>query len=228
MTPLIAKVSKLCPDPETYHWFDINDLLRSAGEGFNVDTSSIIGARLPYPNCCLVSAIGGSVYSIVLGQGDDPEIMVSFRRWEPEIMPWRNFFITGESDQNAPIIEIATKDSNPEAFKRARACLAQICLWYMALQSGAKAHIPTRIGTPAQQAKRARHGKAPLFEWHTVTIQPKSVKAEPQGGTHASPRQHDRRGHWRKCPSGKQVWVRNCKVGDASKGVIFKDYKVAQ
>ena len=37
---------------------------------------------------------------------------------------------------------------------------------------------------------------------------------------------HDRRGHWRKHPSGKIIWVKPCKVGDATKGVIFKDYKI--
>jgi hypothetical protein len=26
--------------------------------------------------------------------------------------------------------------------------------------------------------------------------------------------------------SGLRVWVRDCKVGDASKGVVFKDYEV--
>ena len=37
---------------------------------------------------------------------------------------------------------------------------------------------------------------------------------------------HDRRGHWRTYPSGKRGWVKACKVGDASKGVVFKDYEV--
>ena len=74
--------------------------------------------------------------------------------------------------------------------------------------------------------KRAAKGKSPIsFDWHTVEIGPKQAKNAPQGGTHASPRLHDRRGHWRNC-HGKQVWVKACKVGDASRGVVFKDYKV--
>jgi len=74
--------------------------------------------------------------------------------------------------------------------------------------------------------KRASKGKSPIaFDWRTVEIGPKQAKNAPQGGTHASPRLHDRRGHWRNC-HGKQVWVKACKVGDASRGVVFKDYKV--
>lgn len=48
----------------------------------------------------------------------------------------------------------------------------------------------------------------------------------PKGGTHASPRWHMRRGHWRNYKSGKRVWVEQMEVGDKSKGVIVKDYVV--
>ena len=57
-----------------------------------------------------------------------------------------------------------------------------------------------------------------MFDWHTVTIAPTAAKSGHKGGTHASPRLHDRRGHWRTIKaSGKRVWVRHCKVGDAAK-----------
>ena len=76
--------------------------------------------------------------------------------------------------------------------------------------------------------KRMMKGKRPLFVWHTVTIGPRPEPQGSKGGTHASPRLHDRRGHWRTTASGKRVWVRDCKVGDASKGVVFKDYKIKE
>ncbi len=77
--------------------------------------------------------------------------------------------------------------------------------------------------------KRKEKGKPAIsFDWHTVEIKPwVSDKSEPQGGTHASPRLHDRRGHWRTIKTGKQVWVKACKVGDASRGIVFKDYRMA-
>jgi len=72
--------------------------------------------------------------------------------------------------------------------------------------------------------KRIAKGKAPIYEWTTVVIEPPKPKVEPKGGTHASPRLHDRRGHYRKLRNGKLAWVKACKVGDASKGTVFKDY----
>ena len=36
--------------------------------------------------------------------------------------------------------------------------------------------------------------------------------ATAKGGTHASPRPHDRRGHPRHLKSGRTVWVRDCKI----------------
>ena len=56
----------------------------------------------------------------------------------------------------------------------------------------------------------------------------KVIKCEHKGGTHASPRLHDRRGHSRRLPDGRIVWVRPCKVGDASRGVVFHDYQVKE
>lgn len=72
--------------------------------------------------------------------------------------------------------------------------------------------------------RRAKKGKRLQYSWRTVAIEPPTQKAERMGGTHASPRQHERRGHWRITPTGKRVWVRNCTVGDPSKGVVMKDY----
>jgi hypothetical protein len=47
----------------------------------------------------------------------------------------------------------------------------------------------------------------------------------PGNSTHASPRQHLRRGHIRRLPSGN-YWVNSCVVGDPTKGTIDKQYAV--
>jgi hypothetical protein len=39
---------------------------------------------------------------------------------------------------------------------------------------------------------------------------------------------HERRGHLRRLKTGKNVWVKSCKVGDASKGAIFHDYAIKE
>lgn len=69
--------------------------------------------------------------------------------------------------------------------------------------------------------------KVPPWEYHEVELSslPGYIYI-PKGGTHASPRWHMRRGHWRNYKSGKRVWVEQMEVGDKSKGVIVKDYVV--
>lgn len=49
-----------------------------------------------------------------------------------------------------------------------------------------------------------------------------------QGGTHASPRWHIRRGHWRTLPNGRRTFVRECQVGSSTTGGVIKEYRVAQ
>jgi hypothetical protein len=83
----------------------------------------------------------------------------------------------------------------------------------------------------------ASRGKREYLE-HRMLLQPNDVyyeldlskqrryekKPEPLGGTHASPREHDRRGHLRRLPGEKTTWVRSCKVGKPDAGRVMKDY----
>lgn len=64
--------------------------------------------------------------------------------------------------------------------------------------------------------------------WHTVKIDPTKLRAcgPHLGGTHAAPRWHVRRGHWRKIADGRRVFVRECEVGDKARGGVIKDYEV--
>lgn len=76
--------------------------------------------------------------------------------------------------------------------------------------------------------RRTAKGHLPLFEYHvlTVDVQHRNEKGEPQGGTHASPRQHLRRGHIRHYKSGLTVWIQPMTVGRAEDGKIKKDYRI--
>lgn len=75
--------------------------------------------------------------------------------------------------------------------------------------------------------KRVRNGKLPLLDERILTIKAnkKISGTGTGGGTHQSPKQHLRRGHIRRLETGN-IWVRSCVVGDASKGIITKQYKV--
>jgi hypothetical protein len=79
--------------------------------------------------------------------------------------------------------------------------------------------------------KKRLKGKCQLFEWKTVeikaTIQMKY--ADRLGGTHASPKPHDRRGHLRRYKNGKVVYIRSCTINRhkiKTEGFIHHDYKV--
>lgn len=78
----------------------------------------------------------------------------------------------------------------------------------------------------ALNKKRARSGKSPIRVHHVLVIGgDKSARKDSAAGSHASPRVHLRRGHIRRLES-KNVWVNACVVGDKSRGVVTKDYRV--
>lgn len=76
--------------------------------------------------------------------------------------------------------------------------------------------------------KRIIKGKPPLYTYKTLHIDTseKETTKGPGGGTHASPRVHLRRGHIRKLPSGKTIWVQPCVVGKNTDGIVDKDYSL--
>ena len=80
--------------------------------------------------------------------------------------------------------------------------------------------------TPSQQSVRRALGRHPLFSTWTLEIDlVRSAKEIPgEGGTHASPRLHLRRGHARQHRPGVWCWVQPHVVGDKSLGMIHKDY----
>lgn len=85
--------------------------------------------------------------------------------------------------------------------------------------------------SPIQQSSvknsiRKSKGKLPFFTHKILTIDGvRSEKKSHNGGSHASPRVHLRRGHIRRLEN-KNVWVNSCVVGDKSKGMVSKDYAV--
>lgn len=87
--------------------------------------------------------------------------------------------------------------------------------------------VPTPREIEVNQ-KKLRKNKAPLIEFRLISItgkeQPKTPSTTHE--THASPRQHWRRGHWRTYKSGKRAWVEPMLVGDEANGKIIKDYAV--
>lgn len=80
---------------------------------------------------------------------------------------------------------------------------------------------------------RAAKKKAPFYSYKVLTVDV-SARHESSGeklgggGTHASPRQHLRRGHIRRYKNGLTIWVQQTIVGDAKLGRVEKDYRIIQ
>lgn len=87
--------------------------------------------------------------------------------------------------------------------------------------------VPTPREIEVNQ-KKLRKNTSPVIEFRLISItgkeQPKISSTTHE--THASPRQHWRRGHWRAYKSGKRAWVEPMLVGDEANGKIIKDYAV--
>ena len=86
--------------------------------------------------------------------------------------------------------------------------------------------VPERTKQQVAKAEKAmRNNMLPTWEYRLVEIDPTYKEPRPhQGGTHASPRQHERRGHYRHYKSGKVVWVEAHTVGDPTRGYIKHSY----
>ncbi len=84
-----------------------------------------------------------------------------------------------------------------------------------------------KVAAPeALNKKRIKAGKPALDDYHLLKIdRSKTYKiSEASASDRKSPRQHFRRGHVRKHPSGKRVWVSHCMVGKSENGIVNKDY----
>lgn len=219
MTPLIAEMVKLTPDAELYHWFDVGHI--EPGQMVNLDV--VNDTPLPYARCAVVGHDGPAKWLLVLRQKSDAVAVIGW------------LLHAGHYDRHPPFTYVRTAqglgvfglDEEIKATDESvRGVLAAVGAWLQALAPGQAAYLP-QPRKSLINSKRAAKGLGPvLFDWHTVTIEPPKPKAQSQGGTHASPRLHDRRGHWRRYPSGKVGWVRECKVGNPAKGAVFKDYRI--
>ena len=123
---------------------------------------------------------------------------------------------------NEPSLDVAKQISDSEIQD-------VLTLVYMMTHSGGDFMVskPTPQDIAVNE-KRMRKGKRPLVEFKLITIDGKKKDTLPSipVGTHASPRQHWRRGHYRHYKSGKVVFVDPMLVGDEKNGKIIKDYAV--
>lgn len=218
MTPLIREVIAFAPSPESFMWFDVGVL--DWVDHTKVPADVIMHPPFKRTAMCMIDKNRVKM-AVCLIAGDNNVTVAGYA-----INPFRVFQVfsylhTGDGIRFYMKDKEVTLETLKPAMRMVMAALLRI-------NEGALAYEPKPTNSLINR-KRAAKGKPPLtFDWHTITIEPPAPKSDPQGGTHASPRLHDRRGHWRKMKSGKTVWVKECKVGDASRGVVFKDYQVTE
>ena len=208
-------------------WFDLSG-------GFTdqqrADLDPVMTHRPPFDRCFVVwkgkTKTHASYEVLMLVAGNEPEDGITVSMWKgptgTRLRPIPAMFYFIEGDQ---IRYGAVNDDEPVDKELAELMLAQVGVWYGLMDRRIEAYVPTVRDTFTNRRKM-QQGKAPTYDWTTVYIEPAKPRSDSKGGTHASPRLHDRRGHLRRLTTGKNVWVKACKVGDASKGAIFHDYKI--
>ncbi len=214
-------------DPTEMQWFDISGADLSTG----IKIDNLTTHRPPFEKNLVLWAGHTASHEryemMMLTAGADPEegIVLDLSKGEPgkyTTFPPMIYAIVDGQIKYGPIEEGA--DLPREV---AEIMLATMSKWLEIMDVGCESYRP-KIKNTFTNRRKIQQGKLPTYDWTTVWIEPAKPRLEGKGGTHASPRLHDRRGHLRRLASGKNVWVKSCKVGDASKGVIFHDYAIKE
>ncbi len=195
-----------------------------SASGMQTTAGEATTARPPFPCTALQIKTQRGIFIIVF-DGENPQehfwvwcagMMHGESHWT--IQPPCEFLNDGcVTDYDEDIVDSGIRFAN----------IARMCFAVMACSN-----IETRDVQPEQPAFAAKlrkeRGLPPLHSYKILTIRPDELKtkSESQGGTHASPRVHLRRGHIRKLPDGRTVWVQSCTVGDKTRGIVEKDYRV--
>lgn len=230
MTPLIKSTMQLMfeggVDPVDLQWFDIS---KSWQKDAKADLDPLMTYRPPFEKNVVVwkgptrNHFDYEVMMIVAGTDPEEGIIVSMWKGpvgkKPIRMPSMIYLIDADQIRYGGLDDKETIEKEV-----AELMLAMVGCWYRALENKCETYKPEIKNTFTNRRKIAQ-GKMPTYDWCTVLIGAKSNKKESKGGTHASPRLHDRRGHLRHLHNGKNVWVKSCKVGSVELGAVFHDYK---
>lgn len=149
-------------------------------------------------------------------------------RFYPEQRRWSDVLVVARFRADASGEAVIHPDLQEDDERRIHCEVARA----MVLRSLALLSIDTPLAEhQLSRIRRARLAKAGMRGWtyRVAQIQPAMIAAAlvDTCGTHASPRWHLRRGHWRRLADGRRIFVRECEVGDIARGGVIKDYRVA-
>lgn len=218
MTPLIQKAVRFSPEPELAMWFDVGQMPPAQEEKI----ASNIVMHLPFERTGIAGLDStGKDFCLWLVQGEGSVTVSGGSMWH------KSYFEPYAYVQHDEGISLYRKNKEV-TYDELKPVHRMVLATLRKLAEASTGYRATPKNTFINKKRKSKGKPAISFDWTTVEIGPKQEKVAPQGGTHASPRLHDRRGHWRKHQSGKPVWVRSCKVGNASLGVVFHDYKLLE
>lgn len=213
MTPLIRYFSQFTPDG---HWFDLGQLEKEIH--FELDGDRLL--HLPYDQTMIVAIdASGHWFSIRAMFCEDSVAIAGLVIIGNKVHPIAPFAYMN-TEEGLKLFP-PKNGQLPEKTQTIQA-LAVIDTLLARLEKPQLCYHRERKTTGLARIK-----KKPMLEWKVLKVEPRRAEpAEPLGGTHSSPRAHDRRGHWRSLPTGRKVWVRHTRVGDPDTGVVLKDYLV--
>lgn len=222
MTPLIQEMVAMNPERAVdHHWFDMSAAYRHE----QTVNGEILSRPLPYPQTALACAYEDKKALLFVSRVGEITGIAGLQWSKRSVHDIPGFFFIVDDEG----VKVRHKDGTPFDYRTSYATgvLAFVAAFLESLET-----TPVTGYLPIKRAnweKKVRQGKVPTYDWTTVVIEPSKPKGDPQGGTHASPRWHERRGHWRTIKkTGKKVWVKNCEVGDKALGAVFHDYRIKE
>lgn len=218
MTPLVLEMSRLAgPALDGAVWFDMGAL---SSDDVTI-TPEDLSDRWPFDRCALVFRDAeGNKGLMLAAQSNGATVLTSWLIGERKVLR------RGQMAQYAVIDSQVYMDGGMTAFASPEVAIA--CEFLRRMRGSGTEAYDRSIPATATNARKLREGKPPsTYAWRTIVVAPTPPRRPAAGGTHASPRLHERRGHWRRLHNGDSVWVRSCLVGDPDRGVVEHDYRVS-
>lgn len=204
-----------------HHWFDMSAAYRHEQS----ISGDILSRPLPYPQTALACAYEDRKAVLFVSRVGEITGIAGLQWSKKSVQDIPGFFFIVDDEG----VKVKHKDGTPFDYRTSYATgvLAFVAAFLESLETATvTGYLPIKR---ANWEKKVRQGNVPTYDWTTVVIEPTKPRGDTQGGTHASPRWHERRGHWRVIKkTGKKVWVKNCEVGDKALGAVFHDYRIKE
>lgn len=185
--------------------------------------------RLPHVNVVfeVVEQDGRCDSHVVYARQTDDAVECAYFQRDKASGRWTDIVVCARFSEPG-IAEVELNPRTPETDRDLYAQAATGIVW-RALGILSANHEAEPREVPRMRRRKLERGGVTGWAWTMVTVDPSRIRsaAAPRSGTHASPRWHIRRGHWRNLADGRRVFVREARVGDMSRGGIVKDYEVA-